>query len=81
MEVETFSGVYPGQDPEILSNEAIIRKRNEVILDKDSDDPLPYCYCPMCGKQNFSRHSIQRPDATVYYISCLSCGWGERSEM
>jgi len=81
MEVEPFSEVYAGQDPEILSNEAIIRKRNELILDKNSEDPLPYRYCPMCGKQNFSRHSIERPKTTVYYISCLQCGWGERFEI
>ena len=81
MEVEPFAEIYPGQDPEILSNEAIIRKRNELILCKESDDPLPYRYCPMCGKQKFVRSSVQRPDATVYYICCQSCGWGERSEI
>jgi hypothetical protein len=81
MEVGPFSEIYRGQDPEVLSNEAIIRKRNELILDKTSEDPLPYRYCPMCGKQNLKRHSMARPDTTVYYINCHSCGWGERSEI
>jgi len=77
LEVAPFSEIYPGQDPSALIDQAVILKRNEVILDQASPDPLPYRYCPNCASSQFQRSSIGTEKDHFYRIVCSNCGWSE----
>jgi hypothetical protein len=76
LQVAPYSEVFPGQDPEDLFKKAIILKRNKLIINWNSDDPLAYNFCPQCGSSQLHRSSHSMPDDTVYYIRC-DCGWVE----
>jgi hypothetical protein len=77
LEVAPFSEIYPGGDASSLIYRAVILRRNELIVDQDSPDPLPYRYCPNCGQRKFHRSSIATEKENFYSIRCSSCGWGE----
>jgi hypothetical protein len=77
LEVAPFSEVYPGGDASTLVDRAIILKRNELIVDLSSDDPLAYNYCPVCASTNLRRGSHTTQDEIIDYINCGDCGWGE----
>lgn len=76
LEIAPFSEVYPDSDAGELMDKAIILRRNEVIIDSDSADPLPYRYCPMCASSALHRGSHTTRNETVYVIRC-DCGWAE----
>jgi hypothetical protein len=78
LEVAPFSEVYPGQDASTLVHRAVILKRNELIVDSGSNDPLPYRYCPICASQDLHRTSNATREEEIYYINCGNCGWGEK---
>jgi hypothetical protein len=79
LEIAPFSEVYPNSDPGELMDKAIILRRNELIIDYDSHDPLAYRYCPNCGTSSEKLHRISYAigDETIYLIRC-DCGWAER---
>jgi hypothetical protein len=77
LEVAPFSEVYPGQDPSTLVDQAIILKRNELIVDPGSDNPLPYRYCPLCASTDLHRGSRTTEAEEIYYIYCGNCTWAE----
>jgi hypothetical protein len=76
MEIATFSEVYPGANPEDLINKAVILRRNKILVDFDSEEPLAYNFCPLCASTVLRKTSYQRADETVYVIRC-DCGWAE----
>jgi hypothetical protein len=76
LEIAMFSEVYPNKDSEDLINKAVILKRNEILIDRDSDEPLPYKFCPLCASTVLHKSSHQRHDETIYVIRC-DCGWAE----
>lgn len=78
LEVAPFSEIYPGQDASTLVHRAVILRRNELIIDSNSDDPLPYRYCPICASQDLHRSSNVTQREEIYYIRCGNCGWGEK---
>jgi len=78
LEIAPFSEVYPDQSSDVLSDRAAILRRNAVLLDDGSDEPLNYRYCPECSSTHLSRTSKTTPKETIYLISCKACGWGER---
>jgi hypothetical protein len=77
LEVSPFSEVYPGQDASILEDQAVILRRNELIIDRNSDHPLPYRYCPMCASRKLYRGSRSTQEEWIYYVTCSDCGWAE----
>ena len=78
LEIASFSEVYPDQNSDVLSDRAAIIRRNAVLLDEGSNDPLNYRYCPECSSTKLSRSSHNTPKETIYFIKCKACGWGER---
>jgi hypothetical protein len=78
LEVAPYSEVYCGGNADALLDAAIVLKSNELVLDKDSDDPLPYRRCPICGSDALKRASLTGEKETYYFINC-ECGWGDRS--
>lgn len=78
LEVATFSEVYAEKDPSGLVDQAIILKRNELIVASDTEEPLAYRYCPRCASPNLHRTSHTLKDDMIYYIWC-DCGWAETS--
>jgi hypothetical protein len=78
LEIASFSEVYPGQNSDVLSDRAAILRRNEILLDEGTDEPLNYRYCPQCSSTQLSKTSRNTPKETIYFIRCKECGWGER---
>ena len=76
LEIAMFSEVYPNKDSEDLINKAVILKRNEILIDRDSDEPLACKFCPLCASTVLHKSSHQRHDETIYVIRC-DCGWAE----
>lgn len=77
LEVAPFSEIYPAQDASTLIDRAVILKSNEVIVDRDSNDPLAYRYCPICASPDLHRSGATTEKDVTYYIRCNNCGWGE----
>jgi len=48
-------------------------------IDENSDDPLPYFACPICGSTNIERQGAcdDEHDEMYYTIRCTDCGWNE----
>lgn len=78
LEIAPFSEIYPDQDSTVLSERAAILRRNAILFDDGTDEPLNYRYCPECSSDDLNRISQDIPKETIYYISCNVCGWGER---
>lgn len=47
----------------------LLKKYNRTFLDLDSDDPLPFRFCPKCGSKNLNRKGAE-PNLSV---SCGDC--------
>lgn len=77
MQVEPYAKVYPQGTAEHLLDQAIILKRNDLVLDSESDDPLPYRLCPECGSRDLRRLSWNSTSETHYLVRC-ECGWADR---
>jgi hypothetical protein len=77
LEVAPFSEIYPGQDANSIVDRATILKSNDLLLDLESDEPLPYRYCRECGSNNFDRSMKTTPKENIYRIRCRECGWAE----
>lgn len=77
LEVAPFSEIYPGQDASTMVDQAVILKRNELIVDRESHEPLAYRYCPNCASSKLHRYSHIPEKEEIYYIRCGNCGWGE----
>lgn len=77
MQVEPYAEVYPQGTAENLLDQAVILKRNELVLDSESDEPLPYRLCPECGSRDLRRNEWNARDEMHYLVSC-KCGWADR---
>jgi hypothetical protein len=77
LEVAPFSEIYPDESADDLFANGIIAKHQELILDENSTDPLPYKRCPNCGSSALKRVTQMHREGDIHYVSC-ECGWGER---
>ena len=65
LEIAPFNEIYPESNPDDLIKQAVILKRNEVLIDRDSDEPLAYNFCPMCASAQLHRSSQAYKDETL----------------
>lgn len=58
--------------------EAIVKKYNEVIYNKN-DDVLGLSACPQCGKDTLDKNSFldEYQDEMFYIATCKNCNWSD----
>lgn len=66
-----------GQKPSKNLIKAIVKKYNELIYDSNSENPLAFKACPLCGSDKLQHSSATdyQHDETYYFIECRDCGW------
>ena len=76
--ITAIKGLKPSQN----LIKAIVKKYNELIYVSDTENPLPFTACPLCGSKKLQRSSAvdYQHDEVYYMIKCEDCGWSDWSQ-
>jgi hypothetical protein len=57
----------------------LVKLYNNKVYDNESEDPLPFNFCPRCGSEDLERsnHTDEGRDENYFIVRCKNCEWEE----